>query len=330
MAPHHHQPSADPLAWSSATFPQAPIREALRSLAKSPEKELRATAYQAILHHGREIPSSTLELIAQEVSYLSIASALARNSEQLNYSTRLQLAAKFETIGRDDLVVTCLGNLNKQNATGLRILCDAVARGRFVKEIDLDLEPYYYAAGFGDQNAEITWFRKFGLDKLTGSDLATTIDRMVSYATCDHGPFARLTLAEMLLEGRLTTTNPMLARGQLSLAVMDGYLPAKLTMLKRFPDDPRSDITSALGEFLSAAYFPGIAWCHRKLSETSAVPRYIDQILKAYYWHPEYPLKTPEQRAFAISQTATISDRDREVIQNWALGKVLVPDTNLS
>jgi hypothetical protein len=329
MASQHHQPSAESLELSSATFPQAPIRQALCLLAKSSDRELRAPAYRAILHHGREIPSPTLELIAQEVSYLSIASALAHNSDLLNYSTRLQLAEKLAAIGRDDLVVTCLGNLNKQNATGLRILCDAVTRGRLLKDINIDLEPYYYAASFGDQNAEVSWFRKYGLENLKGSDLTATIDRIVSYAMYDRDPFARVTLAEMLLEGTLSTTDPRFARRQLSLAAMDGYLPAKLTMLKRFPDDPRSDLATALGEFLHGAYFPGIAWCQKKLSETDSVPRYIDQILKAYYWHPEYPLKTPEHRAFATSQVATLSDRDKQEIQNWALGKVLVADTDV-
>jgi hypothetical protein len=265
--------------------------------------------------------------LAQEASFLSIASALARRSEHLSYSARINLSTKLAAVGRDDLVVSCLGDLNRQDAQGLRILCDATSRGRFLKNRDRDLEPYYYAASFGDQHAEISWFSKYGIDKLHGVELSTTIDRVVSYAEHDDDPFARLTLAEMLQDGRLASNKTDLVQMYLSIAALDGYLPAKLALLKHFPDAPKSDLSTAFPEFVNAGYFPGIAWCYQRLGSTGSLPPFVDSLLKAYYWHPDYPVETLEQCLAANSQIEELSTRDRGDIEALAFGRFLVADT---
>lgn len=311
----------------SVRLPNRPEFLTLVEDAKSTTLEVRSDAYKFIFRHGSELPGSILDTIAFEASYTSIAKAALHHRDHLSYAARVALASKFFTIGRDNDVVTCLGAIDRQDATGLRLYCDALSRGRFTGKVKMDLEPYYFAAGLGDCSAELTWLQNFGMRKLQGTEQKAAIDRLIDMASHDHIPEARVTLSEMLINNQLTSSDEQLAYRGLSLASMDGYPPAKLALLQHFPDDFRSNTRTFLADFLNAGYFPGIAHCCEKLSSSEERLPILDSLLKAYLWHPEHPIGTEAHTRGAIIAAAQIPVSEMKEVQAWARGKVLVLDT---
>jgi TPR repeat protein len=115
-----------------------------------------------------------------------------------------------------------------------------------------------------------------------------------------QNPQAFNTLGEMLIAKDLACDLPDMALQCFRRAAVLNYAPAKLNLLKHLPEESHNYIERYFADFYNESYFPGMAWCYTQLRSEDAPLRHIDEILKAYLWHPEYPVRTREEISRAV------------------------------
>lgn len=300
---------------------------ALLEAAHSDDPGERRGIRDRILNRPGELPAEFLDEAARSVKYSSIAQALLSAVSRMSYSARKSLAQKFEQVGRDEAVLWCLAKSTSHDAEGLRLLCEASIRGRFIGRRDVDLEPSLFAASFGDTRAEVRWIQLYSAQKKRGGDLDRSIQRLVALAHRGHDPFAFQALGEMLMSNQLTVADPDYTGRCFRLAAHLGHSPAKLSMIQHFPQHESVDVNRYLVDFYNDSYFPGLSWCYELQRSVEAPMRHIDAILKSYLWHPDLPISSPDQIAAAVRVADELPAADRTAVAQWALrNKILVMD----
>lgn len=287
--------------------------------ANSDDPRERAIIRDRILNRPGDLPFDFLDEAAGSAKYASIAQALLSAVSRLSYSARKSLAQKFEKVGRDEAVLWCLADSTSHDAEGLRLLCEASLRGRFIGKRDVDLEPSLFAASFGDTRAEVRWIQLYSAQKKRGGDLDRSIQRLVALAHRGHDPHAFQALGEMLMSNQLRVGDPDYTGRCFQIAAHFGHSPAKLSMIQHFPQHESVDVNRYLVDFYNDSYFPGLSWCYELQRSEEAPLRHIDAILKSYLWHPDLPISTPEQISEAVRSAEELPAADRASVAQWAL-----------
>ncbi len=280
-----------------------------------------------IRNHPADLPSGFLDEAARTAKYASIAQSLLLCVDSMSYLARRALAQKFQKIGRDDCVLNCLANAAPHNGDGLRILCEAPLRGRFINTADVDVRSPLFAASFEDLRAEVLWIRHFLLREQHGRDSERSVRRLIDIAEKDLLPEALNSIGEMLICNELSSPQSDSARQCFKRASLLGYSPAKLNLARHFLADRHVAVQHYLAEFFNEAHFPGLAWCYTTLRSDERPFRLIDSILKAYLWHPDIPIASAGEISAAVSVAERLSLEERVSVAQWALrNEILVLD----
>jgi TPR repeat protein len=321
-----HGYSPQPDSGANLVFPKQGTAELL-NLLNSEEPSDRELVRQYLLKRPETLPREFLEEAAFSAKHLSIAQALLSSAPHMSYLARLALAEKFHAIGRDDGVMWCLAHSELHDAHGLRFLCQSSARGRFLGNSDVDIAASFYAAGLGDLSAEIEWIQRYGRSASKGRDFDRCVQRLMELANEGQNPQAFTTLGEMLIAKDLACDLPDMALHCFRRAAVLGYAPGKLNLLTHLPEENYGYIEKYFTDFYNESYFPGMAWCYSQLQSEDRPLRHIDEILKAYLWHPEYPIRSREEISRAVEAAEGLSDEACSAVAQWALRKkILVMD----
>jgi hypothetical protein len=142
-----------------------------------------------------------------------------------------------------------------------------------------------------------------------------------------QNPQAFTTLGEMLIAKDLGSDVPDMAMHCFRRAAVLEYAPGKLNLLIHLPQEGHGYIEKFFLDFYNESYFPGMAWCYSQLRSEDRPLRHIDEILKFYLWHPEYPVRSCEEISRAVSAAEGLSDEARSAVAQWALrNEILVMD----
>lgn len=274
---------------------------------------------QCLIHGPERLPNSFFEEAAFSIKYSSIAQALLSSASRMGYLARVALAEKFQAIGRDDGVMWCLADAKVHDAHGLSVLCQSSARGRFLAKSDVDIASSFYAAGLGDPAAEIEWIQRYGRSASKGREFDRCVQRLMELANEGQDPQAFNALGEMLIAKDLVSNVPDMALHCFRRAAVLEYAPGKLNLLMCLPQESHGYIEKYLSDFYNESYFPGMAWCYSQLRSEDRPLRHIDEILKAYLWHPEYPVRSREEISSAVAAAEGLSDEARAAVGQWAL-----------
>lgn len=287
---------------------------------------VREAVRHQILNHGGDVPQDFLNEAARSTRYASIAQALLTTVDRMSYSSRKSLATKFQKIGRDDAVITCLATSPVQDGEGLLTLCEASLRGRFIGAVG-DIEPSLFAASFEEARAEVRWIQQYSRREKKGRELDRSVARLIDLAEREKHPCAYNALGEMLLSNDLTAATPGVAELCFRTAALNGYAPAKLNLLRHFPGEKNGDAIRYLADFYNESYFPGLAWCFAALRSEGEPLRHIDAILKCYLWHPDLSVGSTKGIVEAVRMAEELSTIDSSTVAQWALrNDVLVMD----
>jgi hypothetical protein len=299
----------------------------LLELANGEDPSAREHVRQYLIKRPETLPREFIEEAAFSAKYSSIAQALLSSASSMGYLARVALAEKFQAIGRDDGVMWCLAHSNLHDAHGLRVVCQSSARGRFLAKSDVDIASSFYAAGFGDLSAEIEWIQRYGRSASKGREFDRNVQRLMGLANEGQNPQAFNTLGEMLIAKFLDSNLPDMALHCFRRAAVLGYAPGKLNLLIHLPEESHGYIERYFADFYNESFFPGIAWCYSQLRSEDSPLRHIDEILKAYLWHPEYPVRTREEISKAVGAAEGLSGEARAAVAQWALRNgILVMD----
>jgi hypothetical protein len=318
--------SPRPDSGANLVFPKQGTAE-LRNLLNSEEPSDREHVRQYLIKRPETLPREFLEEAAFSARYSSIAQALLSSAPRMGYFARIALAEKFSAIGRDDGVMWCLADSQLHNAHGLRVVCQSSARGRFLGSSDVDIAASFYAAGLGDLSAEIEWIQRDGRSASKGREYDRCVQRLIEIANEGQNPQAFNTLGEMLIAKDLGSGVPDMALHCFRRAAVLEYAPGKLNLLMCLPQESHGYIEKYFRDFYNESYFPGMAWCYSQLRSEDNPLRHIDEILKTYLWHPEYPVRSRKEILKAVGAAEGLSHEARSVVAQWALRSgILVMD----
>jgi hypothetical protein len=278
---------------------------------------------ETILRNSESLPQDFLEEAARSVRYGSIAQALLSTVGRMSYFARTALAEKFQKIGRDDGVLFALADSKIHDGTGLRLLCEASTRSRFIENTQVDLESSCFAASLEDVQAEVLWLRSYSKDR--GFDRA--VERLKDLAVTHRNADAYNALGEMLIQGEVISSDAGAARHCFRNAAVGGSDRAKLNLLQNFPEEVEGKLGTYFRDFYNNAYFPGLAWCYKRLRSEDVPLRHLETILTCYLWHPDLPVGTREGIAAAVRAAEQVPTQDRLAVADWAArNSILVMD----
>lgn len=299
----------------------------LLEFANGDDPSAREHLRQYLIKRPEALPREFLEEAAFSAKYTSIAEALLSSAPRMSYLARLALAEKFHAIGRDDAVMWCLAHSELHDAHGLRVLCQSSARGRFLANSDVDIAASLYAASLGDVSAEIEWIQRYGRSVSKGKEFDRYVQRLLDLANEGQNPQAFNAVGEMVLPKNPDGKVPDIALDYFRRASVLGYAPGKLNLLKHLPEESHNYRERYLADFYNESHFPGIAWCYTQLRSEDAPLQHVDEILKAYLWHPEYPVRSREEISTAVEAAEGLSGEARAAVAQWALrNDILVMD----
>lgn len=291
--------------------------------ANSEQFIVREAVRQLILREPESLPSDFFEEAARSVRYGSIAQALLSAVERMSYFARTELAEKFHKIGRGDGVLWALADSKIQDGRGLRLLCEASRRARFIRNTGVDVESACFAASFADTQAEVTWLRYYS----KGLGTARAVRRLAELANTHRDPHAFNAIGEMLLQGELISSESGAARRYLRNAAVEGHDQAKLNLLQNFPEEVEGNIAIYFRDFYNNSFFPGLAWCYKQLRSEDVPLRHLETILTCYLWHPDLPVGTGEGISAAVKAAEQLPTRERLAVAEWAArNSILIMD----
>lgn len=269
---------------------------------------------QIILRNSESLPQEFLEESARSVKYGSIAQALLSTVGRMSYFARTALAEKFQKIGRDEGVLWALADSTIHDGRGLRLLCEASRRSRFIEHTDGDIESACFAASLADTQAEVVWLRSYS----KGMGFERAVRRLTEIATIHRDPHAYNAIGEMLMRGEVLSSETDTARRCFRNAAVEGCDRAKLNLLQNFPEEVECNLVDYFRDFYRNSYFPGLAWCYKQLRSEDVPLRHLEAILTCYLWHPDLPVGTREEISAAVRAAEQVPTRDRLAVAEWA------------